>query len=163
MGSWAAIVRAFCVMMGGVLSYFLSCYLKEKKYGNKVKILLTIAEFTSIAIMIGISYFSLENILWIDGLSIINIAIMFSCQSYTVKIPETKILFYFGKLSMIMYIWHWVIATFINCFFSAYRLFDKILLLYIITFIVSNIHLMINKVLMINVENKRLLKVKRQC
>lgn len=138
-----ALVRVFVGLVTGALIYRASLILSKIRLTNLSKILLSILEPLLFVISIIVLYpndihlmddrvnIVLEMLLFVTCLTL-----LMSGQTISSKI-KVKSFSFLGKLSLPLYLYHYVVVEFIWRFIGDYSISTKIILLYAVTFIIS--------------------------
>lgn len=130
------LVRALTYLLLGVFVYRLSRYLKCIDVSKIYRILLTIIEqscflFTLLALYCNCNME--KNIL----LSfVIGLTILFSGKSYSYRV-NGRVISYLGKISLVIYLFHWEIGSIIGYSCSTLDTNTRIFLYYIVTILAS--------------------------
>ena len=107
-------MRAFAALCLGVLVYGISGELATKTVSSSVKKMLTVVECGLFIAVIISTYFgwniNVLNLLCLFAGSVL----IFSGQSYSVCLRNYSILSYLGKMSFVIYLYHWIVGMFMR-------------------------------------------------
>lgn len=134
-------VRALCSMMMGYIVYEVAQYLSRLEMRKTTRVVISIAECTAALFPIVLSIWNIVLLRIYLVCFIIFLVTTFSGKSY---VPDfsNRILIFLGKLSMPIYIWHYVIGIIINGQVKS-CIGMKIALYYVITIIVAMLNMYI--------------------
>jgi len=129
--------RAFSAMLLGTFSYYANDYLFENLYSRINKKYLTIIELLCFLFPIVACYKGAQYVLRIIVLCfVIGITISMSGKSATFNI-KSKFMDYLGKITMPIYLFHWIIGGLIGYFLDGYYQEIRIILYYLLSIFVS--------------------------
>lgn len=130
------IIKAFVFLFLGVLVYALSEALRSIKVYGRWKIVLTFLEEIC---LLAITFFTF----WNKGsknlfifLFVIGLTIMLSKESLSDKL-RGNFFSWLAKISIVIYIIHWVVGTAINTYLCNVRYEHKVFLYYLLTFVIA--------------------------
>jgi peptidoglycan/LPS O-acetylase OafA/YrhL len=110
-------VRAFACMTFGTFCYYAAERIRERRCCNFGRIMLTIIEALSFVLAVDLTRKQEPELVFLVLLFPIQLSIMMSGESLTAKINGAffnKIFSLLGKMSMPMFILHWLVGTAIN-------------------------------------------------
>lgn len=136
------IIRAFCGMSLGVFIYLMSEYIKIRPVTKIKKLFLTFWMAMCYCLLLFMGY---KGYVFISTYLIcfISIIMLNFCGHTFFPNVTSRILSFLGKLSMPMFIWHYVIAHIVSGFVPIEDIYGRILLYYFGTILISVISLLI--------------------
>jgi peptidoglycan/LPS O-acetylase OafA/YrhL len=108
--------RAFACMAFGSFCYYVAERIREKQICNFTRVMLTIIEVLSFVLAVDLTRKAEPELVFLVLLFPAQLSIMMSGESYTARIGGTvlnRFLGFLGKMSMPMFILHWLIGTLI--------------------------------------------------
>ena len=134
-------IRAFSAMLLGYVVYEVVKWLQYQKLNKNVQFIITVLECFSALFPVILSVWNIKLLRIYLVCFIIYLICTFCGHSF---IPEcnSRILIYLGKLSMPIYIWHYLIGTLINRYLN-FTIGYQIILFYMITILVSVINIFV--------------------
>lgn len=130
------LIRALAGLFLGVFVYALAFYIKRLKLTEFVRVVLTITEVAVLVLLIVAQYHCKVYARFSIFCFVVVLGIIFSRQSYTVCI-KGRVFDYLGQISMVIYIFHYVVIYFISKLFSELDIREKIIMTYLGTLICS--------------------------
>lgn len=131
------IVRAFCGMLMGVLLFLLSERIKAKSSDRRSGyVFRSVVLCVAYVVLLFISYKSLK-LLSLYLLCFIVIICLTFCEKTFIPSLSNPVFLYLGRLSMPMFIWHWVIARLVVSLFPGSGVTFRIVGYYLGTIAVS--------------------------
>ena len=137
--------RAFACMAFGTFCYFVAERIKEKQFHTFGKIILTILEVGSLILAVDLTRKPEPELVFLVLLFPIQLSIMMSGESFTTKINNNAlniVLKWLGRLSMPMFILHWLVGTFISIYAPLGRI--RLVMYYGITIALSALYVCIS-------------------
>lgn len=115
----------------GVICYEISNYIKNLKISKLKRILITLFETITYILLILNMHYNFFGYIFVSILFLINVAITFSNQSYSIKLFKSSIFERLGRFGFMMYISNIPVRTFIM---NEYRSlpYNKMLLIYMV-------------------------------
>ena len=136
------IVRAFCGMALGIVVFLLSDSIRKRSLNTFVKVILSVVLISSFLLLIIVGYKSVCPISTYLICFILIVALTF-CEKTFIPHFSIRFFLYLGKLSMPMFIWHYVIAHLYVLLFPQSGVLMRILGYYFGTILVSIVSLTI--------------------
>ena len=149
-----SLIRAFVFLMLGAFVYGVASYIKDFDFRKCWKIIFTIIEefcmvFAIILLIKNEGYKSF--VIFCFSIALIFI---FSEQTYTSKL-NSRVFAWLGEISMVMYIAHWTIIYIIQIYLPYLEIYQKLILLYLVTFLFSLLFYMIIEKIIKQIDMKK--------
>ncbi len=148
------LIRAFCGMMLGIVTYHLAGYLSSKQFSKRIKTCFSVLLIAIYAVLLGMGYLNwvltgtyLLCFILAVSLTFGNVTLLPSCSN--------RLVLYLGELSMPMYIWHQPLGHLINTIWPDGGTAFKIIAYYGVTIAVSLISLLIVKWVRKRIQRRR--------
>lgn len=148
--------RAFSAMLLGTFSYYSNDYLLKNLYSKINKKWLTIIELLCFILPVLACYKGAQYVLRVIVLCfVIGITISMSGNSGTSNI-KSRLMNYLGKITLPIYLFHWVVATVLSKYLGSYAQELRIVLYYIGSIAISIVVYEIFEIIKNKLSNKSL-------
>lgn len=142
-------IRAFCGMCVGIVLFYITDYINNRKSDRVGKVTITLLQIISYIVPVVLGYYNrlYENVFL--ACFMISISLTF-CRHSLLPSMSNKVLLYLGKISMPLFIWHMAIADVVNVCYKGTSSASKIFLFFGGSIIVAAVHLLINDLILAN-------------
>lgn len=144
-GNPFGLIRALAGLCLGIVVYGVAGYMRSARFNALQRVVLTVVEEGVLLLSVYNMYFQTSTLVFNLLCFFVGLSIMFSGQSYTAVICN-RLTDLLGKVSLVIYIFHWTVGAYITTFFKT-SADNKILLYYLLTLFFSFlIYLIVEKI-----------------